>query len=290
MGVIGEGKRELRRRQTAYECRNRFGFVGARQWLRPRGRMATALLARVTVLATVIISMAVVPIRGAVATMDASGQRDCLARVQPGVAARRDSSFSSFESELSAAGVQHSDIQHSDIQHGDMQNSGMQDADIQNNRELYNRELYNHELYVGELDSPVCAGGFRWPVANQQVVSPFDAPPQPWAPGHRGIDLQSVPGTKLMAPANGVIHFVGTVAGKSVVSIRHGTLISTFEPAQTELTKGATIKAGEVFAKVAGGSDHCGTQCVHWGLKSGAQEYIDPEQMVGKLDIVLKVL
>ncbi len=57
---------------------------------------------------------------------------------------------------------------------------------------------------------------------HAQVVGKYDAPKQQWFPGHRGVDLRARPQEAIVAPADGVIAFSGNVAGKSVVTIRHG--------------------------------------------------------------------
>ena len=106
--------------------------------------------------------------------------------------------------------------------------------------------------------------------------------------GHRGVDLAASTGTPLFAPADGVISFAGKVAGKSVVTIRHGELTSTFEPAVTKFSVGVFVKRGQNFAHVEGGSDHCGTTCVQWGLKRKNRTYANPERMTVKRRIVLK--
>ena len=92
----------------------------------------------------------------------------------------------------------------------------------------------------------------------------------------------------LLAPADGIIAFSGTVAGKSVVTIRHGRLTSTFEPAQTALPAGSRIGRGDRFATVAGESDHCGESCVHWGVRTGDERYLDPVGQAETRKIVLK--
>ena len=133
-----------------------------------------------------------------------------------------------------------------------------------------------------------CEAAFDWPVAEPQVVRPFEAPQTAWSSGHRGVDLAAPPETQLLAPSSGTITFAGQVAGKSVVSIRHAKTISSFEPAQTDLPVGTAIRKGESFAVVQGGSDHCSDTCVHWGVRSGDDQYIDPAALVAKSRIVLK--
>lgn len=134
------------------------------------------------------------------------------------------------------------------------------------------------------IRSPVssrgCTARFAWPVRAPEIVRSFDKPEHNWNPGHRGVDLRAVPGDELLAPADGVISFVGRVAGKSVVSIRHGALTSMFEPAVSNKDIGARLNRGEAFASVQGESDHCKEHCVHWGIKRGKTDYTDPNHQV----------
>ncbi|KAB7788227.1 peptidase M23 [Bifidobacterium cebidarum] len=139
-----------------------------------------------------------------------------------------------------------------------------------------------------QVDSS-CSARFDWPVSNAQVSRPFDRPVTPWAPGHRGIDLAVDPGETISAPDAGTISFMGRVGGKDVVSIRHrGGVTSTFEPATTDLHTGSIVGRGDIIGIVEGDSDHCELQCLHWGLKRGADDYLNPEPYAANRKIVLK--
>ena len=142
-----------------------------------------------------------------------------------------------------------------------------------------------------------CRRGWLWPLeplpgdkAVPQVMRPFDPPDHPWLSGHRGIDLAVQQGRRIRAPADGIITFTGSVAGKDVVSIRHGKLTSTYEPAKSSLAAGTRLQAGTVWGKVDGVSDHCDQDCLHWGLKDGHNHYLDPGAKVGRHRIRLKPL
>ena len=133
----------------------------------------------------------------------------------------------------------------------------------------------------------------RWPLNGVQIIGEYDAPKQQW-PGHRGLDLRADPQEAIIAPADGVIAFGGSVAGKAVVTIRHGapfrSLTSTFEPAKAELRDvGAHVAKGERFAHVEGESDHCNDHCLHWGIKSEGRDYTNPESKTRTVRIELKV-
>lgn len=139
-----------------------------------------------------------------------------------------------------------------------------------------------------------CVALMRWPLNGVQIVGKYDAPKQQWLPGHRGLDLRADPQEAIIAPADGVIAFSGSVGGKAVVTIRHGGslsgLTSTFEPAKAECDVGAHVAKGERFAHVEGESDHCNDHCLHWGIKSEGRQYTDPESKTRTVRIGLKVL
>ena len=148
-------------------------------------------------------------------------------------------------------------------------------------------------IAVGAQTGETCQTRFIWPLAGDgsappRIVLPFDPPEQPWLPGHRGVDLAADDGLTLIAPADCVIAFGGKVAGKSVVTLRHGLLTSTFEPAQTEKRVGSAVKRGQPFATVRGSSDHCDGVCIQWGVKRAQNDYLDPARQVLARRIMLK--
>src|SRR5207302_1477269 len=58
--------------------------------------------------------------------------------------------------------------------------------------------------------APPAAPRYRWPLAGSPVVTrAFLAPPQPWLPGHRGVDLAGTPGEQVLAAGPGVVAFAG---------------------------------------------------------------------------------
>lgn len=128
------------------------------------------------------------------------------------------------------------------------------------------------------------------PLADARMTRAFDNPAQPWLPGHRGIDLEASPGEPVFAPADGIVSFAGEVAGKQVVSVRHGVLVSSFEPAVTQLPTGAPVMRGMPFATVSERSDHCDGGCLHWGVRRAAERYVDPQILTEPARISLKPL
>lgn len=130
--------------------------------------------------------------------------------------------------------------------------------------------------------SPVPAasatGAYRAPLRGPlQVVNPFVAPATPYGPGHRGVDLATGLGQPVLAPADGVVVFAGTVAGRGVVVLRHDDGIRTeYEPVSPRGVTGRPVHRGDVIGVIEGRHDPCPSgPCLHWGARRG-QTYLDP--------------
>jgi len=122
-----------------------------------------------------------------------------------------------------------------------------------------------------------------WPVpAPVRVVSPFRAPPTPYAPGHRGIDLDVEHTAVIIAPAAGVVSFAGRVVDRGVVAIDHGDgVVSAIEPVEAVVTEGAVVDAGDPIGTAASGG-HCAAECAHFGVRIDG-EYVSPFLFLGGL-------
>jgi murein DD-endopeptidase MepM/ murein hydrolase activator NlpD len=80
---------------------------------------------------------------------------------------------------------------------------------------------------VAAVRLPTPAG---WPLSGSPVVQRgFDPPTVAWGSGHRGIDLAAKPGDAVLAAADGTVAFVGSIAGKPVISLDHGPVRTTYE-------------------------------------------------------------
>ena len=114
-----------------------------------------------------------------------------------------------------------------------------------------------------------------------QLLRGFTLGPLSWSPGHRGVDLAARAGAVVRAPADGVIFYVGVLAGRPVLSIdQGGGLVSSFEPAISRVPRGTRVHQGEAVAVLAPGVTHCApSTCLHWGVRS-AGRYIDPLTLV----------
>jgi murein DD-endopeptidase MepM/ murein hydrolase activator NlpD len=129
---------------------------------------------------------------------------------------------------------------------------------------------------------PVPAGTAVWPLdPPPTVVAGFDPPTAPWAAGHRGVDLLGLPGQPARAALAGTISFAGSIAGRGVVVVDHGSMRTTYEPVDPAVAVGATVATGEVIGTLQAGLSHCFPRtCLHWGLLLG-ELYLDPLTLIG---------
>ena len=123
--------------------------------------------------------------------------------------------------------------------------------------------------YAPPVDSPVT------------VLRAFQAPPAPWAAGHRGVDLAASEGAHVLAPADGVVSFAGPVAGRPVVVVTHPDgLRSSLEPVVGSVPVGERVARGQVVGTLADVPTHCAPQrCVHWGVRD-RDTYLDPMSLL----------
>lgn len=123
---------------------------------------------------------------------------------------------------------------------------------------------------------PTPALVYRAPVGPPTTLArAFEAPPAPWAAGHRGVDLRAAVGTDVVAPADGTVTFAGPVAGRGVVTVLHPDgRRSSVEPVVPLVAVGAQVRAGERLGTVGEGG-HCTGACLHWGVRVG-ERYVDP--------------
>jgi murein DD-endopeptidase MepM/ murein hydrolase activator NlpD len=125
-----------------------------------------------------------------------------------------------------------------------------------------------------------------WPLDPEPlVVRGFEAPPGPYAAGHRGVDLAGSPGQPVRAALSGTVGFAGSIGGKPVVTVLHGGRRTTYEPVVAAVEPGQAVAAGEVLGRLVVIDSHCfPAACVHWGLIGGRGEeevYLDPLSLVG---------
>ena len=143
-------------------------------------------------------------------------------------------------------------------------------------------------LPSGAAAASASAGQWAWPIDAPRVIARgFIAPETPYSAGHRGIDVWLDAGSPVYAPEGGVVHFVGVVVDRSVISLEHaGGLISSFEPVSSPLTAGAIVHRGDQIGILgpdkagAPQSGHCGAPCLHFGVRLHGQ-YVSPLNYLG---------
>lgn len=121
-----------------------------------------------------------------------------------------------------------------------------------------------------------------WPLdPRPDVVATFDPPDDPWAAGHRGVDLAGRIGQPVRSALAGEVAFAGGIAGKPVVTVSHGDTRTTYEPVVASVPVGTRVAAGEVIGVLDLGASHCFPRaCLHWGWRRG-ETYLDPLDLVG---------
>lgn len=129
-------------------------------------------------------------------------------------------------------------------------------------------------------DDPVPVG--TWPLdPRPEVVAVFDPPDDPWAAGHRGVDLAGRIGQPVRSALPGEVVFAGRIAGKPVVSVSHGDTRTTYEPVVGTAGVGTPVAAGDVIGVLDVPASHCFPRaCLHWGWRRG-DTYLDPLDLVG---------
>ena len=142
-------------------------------------------------------------------------------------------------------------------------------------------------------DATTPRSGYDWPVTGDSgegdVLRAFDPPPLPWLPGHRGVDLAAETGAPVRAAGAGTVAFAGMVAGRPVVSIQHPDgLRTTYEPVTPTVQAGDAVDQGAVIGRLSDAGSHCEPSCLHWGVRTGTDAYLDPLLLVGA-EVVIRL-
>ena len=115
-----------------------------------------------------------------------------------------------------------------------------------------------------------------------EFVRPYDAPDDdPFAPGHRGLDVVAPQGYPVHASAAGRVSFAGSVAGNRSVTIDHGdglrTTYSFLESIAVEAND--DVGQGQVVGTVGAGHPNQGLPPhVHLSARRG-ELYFDPLEL-----------
>lgn len=122
--------------------------------------------------------------------------------------------------------------------------------------------------------------GWSWPLTPRPaVVRPFAPGPGPYSPGHLGVDLAAGPRAPVLAAAAGRVSYAGLVAGRGVVVVATGVLLSTYEPVRAQVTVGQQVDRGDVLGALEPGHPCGRPACLHWGVRRDGA-YLDPLSLV----------
>lgn len=129
---------------------------------------------------------------------------------------------------------------------------------------------------------------FTAPVIGSELVNHYRQSETPYSEGHRGVDYSVSLGQGVFAPAEGLVHFVGVVVDRPVISIAHDReVLSAFEPVCSGLNPGDSISRGELIGEVCEAKEsyqqHCDNAfCLHFSIRKNG-EYLSPLWLTGEL-------
>lgn len=129
--------------------------------------------------------------------------------------------------------------------------------------------------------------GWRAPVFSP-VTRLFQRPLGPYSAGHRGIDYLVFEEEPILAPAAGVVSYVGPVFDRVVVVVDHGGgLKSEVEPICPSVVVGTPVRAGMPLGIFCSPETpyrfHCaGVPCLHFSIRKDG-EYYAPQVLIGGL-------
>lgn len=106
------------------------------------------------------------------------------------------------------------------------------------------------------------------------IVDPFRPPSHPGAPGNRGLEYATRPGSAVRAAAAGVVAFAGRVGSGRHVTVAHADGVRTSYSflASVAVRAGQPVDAGGVLG-TTGSSFHFGARI--------ADAYVDPAVLLG---------
>ena len=119
-------------------------------------------------------------------------------------------------------------------------------------------------------------GTYAWPVQGP-IIRGFEPPPNPYASGHRGIDIAVPYGTIIAAPLDGTVAFAGSVAGSLFISIDHPDGVRTTYSwlSSIAVKKGDVVTTGSALGATGWGHPGVTPPHLHFGAKLGS-DYLDP--------------
>lgn len=137
---------------------------------------------------------------------------------------------------------------------------------------------------------PAPTSGFDWPLSPTPAVArAFEAPPQPWAAGHRGVDLRATAGAQVRSAGEGTVTWSGVIAGRGMVTVTHPDgRRTTYQPLDARAEIGTSLSRGDLIGVLTAAGSHCApAACLHWGLLVGPEDYRDPLTLLRPPRVVL---
>lgn len=119
------------------------------------------------------------------------------------------------------------------------------------------------------------------PVQPVVVETSFAPPKSRWGVGHRGVDLSAAVGQEVKAIADGVVIYAADLAGRPVISIKHGFVRSTYEPVIASVRVGHLVASGQTIGYLAAGHPSCLKSCLHFSVKTD-DGYLHPLMVLGE--------
>jgi murein DD-endopeptidase MepM/ murein hydrolase activator NlpD len=126
---------------------------------------------------------------------------------------------------------------------------------------------------------PAPGARYSWPLLPRPAVgNVFRAPSFRYGTGHRGADLVGTAGQAVLAARAGTVVFAARLAGRGVVSLEHADgLRTTYEPVRATVAAGIHVGRGDVLGVLEAGHAGCPADaCLHWGVRRGEADYLDP--------------
>lgn len=126
------------------------------------------------------------------------------------------------------------------------------------------------------------------PVIGSEIVNQYRQSENPYSAGHRGVDYLVKLGQGVFAPESAVVHFVGEVVDRPLITLSHqGNLLSSFEPVCSTLQSGQKVQQGDLIGEVCEATteykQHCpNSQCLHFSIRKDG-EYLSPMWFTGEL-------
>jgi murein DD-endopeptidase MepM/ murein hydrolase activator NlpD len=123
-----------------------------------------------------------------------------------------------------------------------------------------------------------------WPLTPEpEVLEGFDPPDSLYGAGHRGVDLAGEPGQRVRSALPGRVTYAGSLAGRGVVVVDHGSTRTTYEPVAASVSLGDEVSASGRIGTLQLAGSHCFPRaCLHWGwIRNADDVYLDPLRLVG---------